>query len=275
MTIRNFARAQVCQLSIHLVGRDRAMLNVNQSVRIAAEISNNTVFGVDCDAVSICILQRRGDDRAHRRILKFPNALQNVAHLSGFGFKLTGVIDVLVGASATAAKVGTTRLDPVRRRLFNLNNFPFSEMFLLPSDSGRNQFTVDCERNKNGFAVFARYTFAAKSNVLDLKIDDPHTSHGHSGRGIMPGDITIALAFVAKLGRQSELAEFPETTRSIAAAKLSTFTGLTRCSANPASKLFSMSPFIPKPLIAIPGIGEIARRYLINSIPEPSGNAMS
>jgi len=127
-----------------------------------------------------------------------------------------------------------------------LDELRLRELLLLARDFRRNSFTVDCKRNENRFAMVTPDAFAAKRDVLDLKTDNAHA------------ETLAALRDAAFIFRYE--VEFAVSTRSIAASRFSIFTGFTKCSAKPASKLFSMSPFIPKPLIAIPGMCEMARR---------------
>ena len=68
MTVRNIMLTQVRQLPIHLVQRDRAMFDIDQAMRIAAEISDDSGLGVNGDSISIAVLKGRGDDWPHRHV---------------------------------------------------------------------------------------------------------------------------------------------------------------------------------------------------------------
>ena len=57
-----------------------------------------------------------------------------------------------------------------------LYNLSFSKLFLLASDSRRNNFAVDGERNENGFPSFATDAFSSEGDVFDLEIDDSQAS---------------------------------------------------------------------------------------------------
>jgi hypothetical protein len=66
------------------------------------------------DAIAICVLFGRRDDRPHRNSFQFTDALQSVTNLSPFDRKLMFVNDVLVRASATPAEVGALWFHAVR-----------------------------------------------------------------------------------------------------------------------------------------------------------------
>ena len=77
------------------------------------------------------------------------------------------VIDVLITAAAAAAEVRTFRRNAQRRFLDQVVELGFSELFFLADNSHRHAFALDRVRNKNGFAIFARDSFAAKGDVFD------------------------------------------------------------------------------------------------------------
>lgn len=62
----------------------------------------------------------------------------------------------------------------MQRRLANINNFRFGELLFLTCDFCRNNFAVDGKRNEDSFSVVSRDAFAAKSDVVDVKIDGAH-----------------------------------------------------------------------------------------------------
>ena len=94
--------------------------------------------------------------------------MQNSAHLARFDFELVRVIDVLVSTSAAVSEVGASRFDTMRRGLANVDDLTFGELFFLARDPCGDEFAVNGERKKNGFAMFASHAFAAEGNVLDL-----------------------------------------------------------------------------------------------------------
>ena len=57
-----------------------------------------------------------------------------------------------------------------------LYNLSFGKLFFLASDSRRNNFAVDGERNENGLPIFATDAFPSKGDVFDLEIDDSQAS---------------------------------------------------------------------------------------------------
>src|SRR5207247_8372455 len=91
----------------HFIGRNRATLDIDQLVRIASEKTDHALLRVHGDAIAICILFGRRDDRSHRNIFQFADSLQRVTNLSPFDGKLMFVVNVLVSASATPAEIGT------------------------------------------------------------------------------------------------------------------------------------------------------------------------
>jgi hypothetical protein len=131
---------------------------------------------VNGDAIPICVVEGRGDDRAHRDVFELSDSLQEIADLTRFDFELMRVVDVLVGAAAAPTKIRTGRFDAIRRRLSNFDNLSFGKLLFLADDFRRNKFAVDGERNKDGFPIFARDAFSAKRDVFDLEIDNSQAS---------------------------------------------------------------------------------------------------
>jgi hypothetical protein len=76
-------------------------------VRIASKKPDHAVLRVNSDEIAIRVLLGGRDDRSHRNILEFANALESAANLSPFDRQLMFVADVLVSASATPAEIGT------------------------------------------------------------------------------------------------------------------------------------------------------------------------
>ena len=101
--------------------------------------------------------------------------MENVAHLTRFNLELMRIIDVLICAASATPEVRAGWIDAMGRSYFKINNFGLSELLFLARDFCRNSFTLDRERNEDGFAVFAPDAFAAKSHVLDLEIDNAHS----------------------------------------------------------------------------------------------------
>ena len=77
------------------------MLDVEQATRIASEETDYPILRVNSDAIAICVLLRRRDDRPHRNILEFADPLQSITHdtvwfasINGRGFH-GGLLDEL------------------------------------------------------------------------------------------------------------------------------------------------------------------------------------
>ena len=174
MAVRHIVRAQLRELAIHFIHRDRAALDIDQTMRIAPEISDEAVLGVNSNAVAIGIFPGRGDDRAHWNVLEFSDAAQNIVNLVRFSLELVRVSDVLICATTTTSEVRAGRINSMRRTLSKIDNLRFSELLFLANNFRRDQFAVDCERNENRFAIVARNSFSAESDVLDFKIDRAH-----------------------------------------------------------------------------------------------------
>src|SRR5215475_11754127 len=166
-----FLLAQLGQSAIHLIDGYRAMLDVDQLMRIAPKKTNHAVERMDGDAVAICILPRRRDDRTQRNVLQFADPLERRAHLSPFNGKLMLVIDVLIGAAAASAEIWALWRDAIGRTLFNFDQLCFGELLLFPYDFGRNHLVLNGVRNKNGFALFSRDAFSAERHVFDFQIN--------------------------------------------------------------------------------------------------------
>src|SRR5262245_42531110 len=114
-----FLFAQLCQGAIDLVARDRAALDVNQTMRITPEKTDHTVHRVHSDSVAICVRSWGRDNRTHGNILEFADSLKRVAYLSPFDCQLMLVIDVLIRAAAASTEIWTVWCDAIRRTLFN------------------------------------------------------------------------------------------------------------------------------------------------------------
>ena len=168
MTIANSLGSQFHQFAVHFIHRDRASLDIDQPMRVAAKISDDAVLSMNGDAIAISVFKRRGDHWPHRNIFEFSDSLKNVAHLARFYLELMRVIDVLVGATAAMTEVRTRRLDSMRRALAKIDNLRFGELFFLSGDFYRGQFPIDRERNENGLAVVPRDSLSAERDVLDF-----------------------------------------------------------------------------------------------------------
>lgn len=168
MTIANSLGSQFRQFAVHFIHRDRASLDVDQPMRVAAKISDDAVLSMNGDSVAISVFKGRGDHRPHRNIFEFSDSLKNVADLARFYLDLMRVIEVLIGATAAAAEIWARRLDPMRRPFAKIDNLGFGELFFLSGDLCRDQFAIDRERNENGLAVFPRDSLSAERDVLDF-----------------------------------------------------------------------------------------------------------
>ncbi len=115
------------------------MLDVDQPVGIAPEKTDHAILRVHGDAVAICVLLRRRDDRPHRDLCEFADSLERIPHLSPFDRELMFVTDVLVGTATASAEIGALWCNAIRRTLFNFDQVRFSELFLFAHDFGRNQ----------------------------------------------------------------------------------------------------------------------------------------
>src|SRR5438876_3600693 len=161
-------RAYFRERAIDFIARNRAMLDVEQSMGIAAEKTDRSILCVHGDAIAICVLPGRRDDRPHWNILEFADPLERIAHLSPFNRQLMFVRDVLVSAAAAPAEIGTLRLYAMRRTFLDLDQFRFGELLFLPHDFGRNELALNSVRNKDGLALFSGDAFSAESNIFDF-----------------------------------------------------------------------------------------------------------
>jgi hypothetical protein len=94
--------------------------------------------------------------------------LQEVADLARFDFELVRILDVLVGAPTAASEIWTRRLNAVRRRLVDIDNFSFGQLFFVPGDFCRDELAVDGEWNEHGLSMFPSNSFTAEGDVFDL-----------------------------------------------------------------------------------------------------------
>ena len=159
---------QLGQRAINFVARDRAALDVDQTVGIAPEKTDHSVLRMHGDTIAISILFGGRDDRPHGQILELADALQNVADLAPFDRELVLAIDVLISAAATTPEVWTLRRDAMRRAFFNIDKFCFGELFFLANDFGRDRLALDRVRNEDGFALLPSDAFPAESDVFDF-----------------------------------------------------------------------------------------------------------
>src|SRR5438067_8887610 len=131
-------RAYFRERAIDFIARNRAMLDVDQSMGIAAEKTNRPILCVHGDAIAICVLPGRRDDRPHWNILEFADPLERIAHLSPFDRQLMFVANVLVSAAAAPAEIVTLRLYAMRRTFLDLEQSRSCELPCLPHGCGRN-----------------------------------------------------------------------------------------------------------------------------------------
>src|SRR5439155_24556698 len=114
------------------------MLDVQQAMRIAPEKTNHAVLRVHSDAIAVCVLLGRRDDRSHRNVVDFADSLESFANLSPFDRKLMFVPNVLVSASSAAAEIGTFWFHTIRRALFYLDQLRFGELLFHAHHPGGN-----------------------------------------------------------------------------------------------------------------------------------------
>jgi hypothetical protein len=143
-------------------------------MRIAPEKTDHAVQRVHGDAVAICILPRRRDDRTHGNIFQLADSPERAAHLSPFYRELVFVIDVLIHAAATSTEIRALWRDAIRRTLLNFDQLRLGELILFTDDFGRNQLALNGVRNKNGFALFPSDAFSAERDVLNFQINKSH-----------------------------------------------------------------------------------------------------
>src|SRR5438874_9217416 len=160
-------RAYFRERAIDFIARNRAMLDVDQSMGIAAEKTDRPILCVHGDAIAICVLPGRRDDRPHWNILEFADPLERIAHLSPFDRQLMFVANVLVSASSASAEIRTLWFHAMRRSFLNLGQCRFGELFFLTHDFSGNELVLDSVRNKDGFALFSRDAFSAESDIFD------------------------------------------------------------------------------------------------------------
>src|SRR5438874_6327889 len=160
-----FLFAQLPQCAIDLLARDRTALDINQTMRIAPEKTDDAVLRVHGDAIAVCVRPRRGDNRTHGNILYFADSLKRVAQLSPFNRKLVLVIDVLIRAAAASAEIWALWRDAIRRTPLNFHQLCFRELLLFPHDFGGNDFAFNGVRNKDGFALLPSDAISAKRDV--------------------------------------------------------------------------------------------------------------
>src|SRR5436190_1137753 len=161
------------------------MLDVQQAMRIAPEKTNHAVLRVHGDAIAVCVLLGRRDDRSHRNVFDFADSLESVANLSPFDRKLMFVANVLVSASPAPAEVGTLWFHTIRRVLLYFDQLRFGELLFLAHDLGGNDLAFDGVRNEHGLPLLASDAFPAESNVFDFQIDNAHATNSREACTIL------------------------------------------------------------------------------------------
>jgi hypothetical protein len=86
------------------------------------------------------------------------------------------VSDVLITASAAAAKVWAFRRDALLDRRENFCELRFGELFLLAHDLRGDALTLDRERDEDRLAIRAADAFAAEGDVVDVQLDRLHSA---------------------------------------------------------------------------------------------------
>src|SRR5207249_7569443 len=86
------------------------------------------------------------------------------------------VVDVLVCASAAAAKIGALRCDAMWGAFLNFHQLRLGELFFLAQALRRNEFGLNGVRNEGSLTLLAPHPFPAERNVFDFQIDNAHTN---------------------------------------------------------------------------------------------------
>ena len=137
-----FLFAQLGQGAIDLLERNRAALDINQTMRIAPKKTDHAILRMHGDAIAICVLPRRRDNRTHGNIPQFADSLERVAHLSPFNRKLVFVIDVLIRAAAASAEIWALWRDAIRRTFLNFDQLCFGRTASFPGRFRRKPFRL-------------------------------------------------------------------------------------------------------------------------------------
>jgi hypothetical protein len=165
---------QVRESAIDFITRNRAALDVDQAMRVAPKKTDHTVLRMHSDAIAICVLGGRSDNRSHGKVFEFADALESVTNLSPLDGKLVFIANVLVSASATAAEIGTLWFNAIRRVLLYFDELRFGELFFLAHDFRRNNLALDDVGDEDRLPLVASDTFPAKSDVFNFQIDNAH-----------------------------------------------------------------------------------------------------
>src|SRR5205814_10607800 len=144
---------QLGQRAINFVARDRAALDVDQTVGIAPEKTDRSVLRVHGDTIAISILFGGRDDRPHGQILELADALQHVADLAPFDRELVLAIDVLISAAAATPEVWTLRRDGMRRAFFNIDKSCYGERSFFADNFGRDLLALARVLNDDFFVL--------------------------------------------------------------------------------------------------------------------------
>ena len=124
---------------------------------------------MNSDAIAICVLPRRRDDRPYRNILELADSPERITNLSPLNRKLMFIANVLVSASPAPAEIWALWFHTIRRSFLDLNQIRFGELLFFAHDFSGNELALDkCTEQRRPCPVLARRLFRRKRRLSIL-----------------------------------------------------------------------------------------------------------
>jgi hypothetical protein len=143
-------------------------------MRVTPEKTNYAVLRVHSDAIAVCVLPRRRDDRPYIHLLEFSDSLKCIAHLPRFDVELMLIIHVLIRATAAPPEIRAGRRYAMRRTGLNLDQLCFGKLLLFSRNFGRHQLAFDRVRHKHHLPLFPPDSLPAERDVFDSQVSAAH-----------------------------------------------------------------------------------------------------
>ena len=144
-----------------------ATLDIHQRITVGGVKSDDSFGHVNADAVAVAVRLWRRDDGAHGHLGELADAPQSLLHLTRLDGELGRVGDMLVGASAATAEIGTLGLDTIRRRLGDRNERGFGIVFLFAGDRNGDGFARNGVGNEDDQFFAPAHAFSSKGDVVN------------------------------------------------------------------------------------------------------------
>jgi hypothetical protein len=156
---------------------DGTFLDIDdESVVMTEEAEDESLLGfvplaADEDAVAVMVGGWAGDSGLDRGFGEPADTAEQFGDLALFDFELSGVIEVLILATAALTEVGTTRRDAVGGRFQDAQQACAGELFFDLGDFGVDDLAGDDKGDEDDEGVMAGDPFAAEREVVDGQLE--------------------------------------------------------------------------------------------------------